>query len=179
MLPIEGTRLILRRLDPADLKDFLAYRQNPEVCRYQGFDVFSEAKAQSFIDEQKKAPFGKAGHWIQIGIAFKDSNLLIGDCALKFQAYEPRTAELGYTINPQYQQKGYATEAIKTLLQHIFKHHSIHRVLALVDTRNISSIKLVEKLGFRKEAHFLQSYFDEQDMAWMDEYQYALLHSEF
>jgi Acetyltransferases, including N-acetylases of ribosomal proteins len=176
---LAGQRLLLRNLLPHDLPDFLDYRQDPEVCRYQGFDIFTKKEAIDFIKKQQSVIIGIPGQWSQIAIIKKEDQRLIGDCAVKFQAAEPRIAELGYTINPRFQRQGYATETLQTLLQHIFEERNIHRVLAVIDIRNQSSIKLAEKLGFVKEAHYRQSYFDELDKTWTDEYLYALLQSDF
>ncbi|MEM8909932.1 MAG: GNAT family N-acetyltransferase, partial [Bacteroidota bacterium] len=176
---ISGQRLLLRNIQMEDLPHFLAYRQLPEVCRYQGFNPFTQQQAMDFIQVHRKAQLGQVGEWMQIGIELKAKAQLIGDCGLRFQKAAPKIIDLGYTIHPTFQQRGLATEALRLLLSEVFQKYEVHKANALIDPRNIGSIKLVEKLGFQREAHFRQSYFDELDQAWTDEYQYGLLANEF
>ncbi len=168
-------RLILRAFSAADLSGFLAYRSDPEVLRYQGMAPMSQEKAITFLDEMKDMDLTWQGKWMQIAIEKRDEQKLIGDLALKTDAYDPRLAEIGYTLHPAYQGQGFATEAVEHLLRHLFSEKNFHRITALVDVRNPPSFQLLEKLGFRREAHYRKSYFDKIDGDWFDEYRYALL----
>ena len=179
MIDIKGPRLHLRPLQAYDLADFIAYRKDPDVCRYQGFDPFTEEKAIKFIEEQSKADFDLVGDWMQIGIESLQDHRLIGDCAVKFRLATPQLVELGYTINPQFQRKGFATEAIKMLLQHLFQAQKVHKAIAQVDPRNEASLKLLERLGFVLEGKFRQHFYDDIDQRWVDEWQYGLLKTDF
>src|SRR5688572_17647240 len=64
-LLITTERLRIRNLKRADLPGFHRYRSNPEVTRFQGFDVFTLKEAEAFIEEQAGKSFGKAGEWVQ------------------------------------------------------------------------------------------------------------------
>src|SRR5687768_15130326 len=116
-LKLESERLILRNLEDNDLDDFLSYRSNPEVTRYQGFDPYNREAASEFITSQKEIEFGLPGQWLQLGIIDKKSDQLIGDCAVKLDKHEPRIAEMGCTISPAFQQKGFAKETVLTLMR--------------------------------------------------------------
>ena len=87
-------------------------------------------------------------------------------------------AELGCTLHKDYQKKGYATEALKCngRLSYLERSNK-HRVIASVDPRNTASIQLIERLGFRKEAHFKESYYLRGD--WVDDIIYAQLKTEW
>lgn len=179
MVNIKSKRLLLRNLRKADLADFLAYRQDPEVCKYQGFDTFSEQQAIDFIEQQKAIRLGEVGHWVQIGIELQATQQLIGDCAIQFLAEEPRMIELGNTINPEFQKQGFATETMSCLLNHVFQFHAVHKAIALIDVRNISSIQLIKKLGFEQEGYFRKNFYDAEIKEWIDEYRYSLLKEDF
>jgi len=179
MIDIKGARLHLRPLQAYDLADFIAYRKDPDVCRYQGFDPFTEKQAKKFIAEQANANFDLVGEWMQIGIEAVKDHRLIGDCAVKFRLDTPQLVELGYTINPQFQRKGFATEAIQLLIQHLFQAQKVHKAIAQVDARNQASLKLLERLGFELEGKFRQHFYDDIDHAWVDEWQYGLLKTDF
>jgi len=85
--------------------------------------------------------------------------------------------ELGYTTVTHRQGEGIAEECVKRLLEQLFDGEAHHRVIVVTDPRNIGSNRVVEKLGFRCEAHFRQSV--KTHMGWCDEYYWALLASEW
>ncbi|MEI7530117.1 MAG: GNAT family protein, partial [Elusimicrobiota bacterium] len=87
-----------------------------------------------------------------------------------------RQAELGYTLAPEHQGKGYATEAVVRVVEYLFKLKK-HRITATADPRNTPSIKLMERLGMRKEGHFKKSFWTGK--AWADDVAYALLREEW
>lgn len=170
-------RLILRPLKMTDVNLVHLYRSDPEVVRYQSFEPFTREMSETFVKEQAGLIFHKAGQWVQIGFELKESGQLVGDCAVKKLEHEPQIVEIGYTIAREHQRKGFAKEGLTGLLSFLFLEKDIHKVQALVDVRNEASIKFLEKLGFAKEAHFRQNYWE--DGEWWDEVQYALLQSEF
>jgi len=174
---MKGKRIHLRPLRESDLEDFLIYRTDPEVCKYQGFDVFTLESAIKFIESQKDKDLTVRNEWIQIGIEEISTSRLIGDCAVNFQKEENRIVELGCTITPEYQRGGYAKETFQVLFTELFTNQNVHKVIGLIDTKNTSSIKLVESMGFTREGHLRQSFYEHG--AWTDEYYYGLLKEEF
>ncbi len=176
-MKIITNRLHIRILRTSDLPNFTSYRSNPEVARYQGFDVMNAEQANYFITENLKNDFHIPGTWVQYAIAEKQSDELIGDCALKLHADEPRFAEIGITLSPQNQKKGFARETLYALLQWLFEEMNILRVIETVDARNEASINLLRSLRFREEGHFLQSGFYKGE--WTDEKQFAMLRHEW
>ncbi len=178
-MQIESSRLLLRWLRTADLEDFLEYRSDPAVLRYQSMGPMTREEAARFIESQVHKALGMEGNYQQIGVECKSEGRLIGDCALKLQAGEPRIAEIGYTVNSRYQGRGYATEAVGALIGELFSDMDVRKVVALVDARNPASFRVLEKLGFTREGHLRKSYYDEVDGAWFDEYWYGLLREEW
>lgn len=176
-LVIHTNRLLIRNLRSSDLADFHHYRANPEVTKYQGFDVFSLETAAQFIKEHADKEFGKPGEWVQYGIEKKVTGRLIGDCAIKLDQFDSRLAEIGITISPEEQKKGYAKEALLALLDFLFSKDDFHRVTETVDAENIASIQLLKSAGFRQEGHFIENIFFKGK--WGSEYQYAMLKSEW
>lgn len=81
-LQLETERLIIRNLESSDVENFHLYRSNPEVTKYQSFDVMTLDQAEKFIANQKDRMFGKPGEWAQYAIEHKDTKKLIGDCAI-------------------------------------------------------------------------------------------------
>lgn len=170
-------RVILRRLHEGDLEAFVAIRNDPEVARYQSWNALDQATAQAFIAEMSRAAPGVPGEWFQFAIARRATDELIGDCALLRKGEDPRQAEIGFTLARHAQGQGLATEAVTALLAYLFQEHKIHRVVAICDVRNSGSIRLLERVGMRREGHTLQGYWNKG--AWTDEYQYAILRDEW
>ena len=174
---ITTSRLIIRQLELTDLADFHSYRSKPEVTRYQNFDVMDLQQAEEFIRDNATKSFGKPGEWVQYAIESKETNKLIGDCAIKLDQHDPRIAEIGITISHLEQQKGFAKETLKGLLGFLFEEKKIHRVTETVDAENIASINLLKSTGFRQEGHFIENIFFKGK--WGSEYQYAMLKREW
>jgi len=172
-LPISTERLLIRNMKTDDLDDFLVYRSNPEIVKFQSFSVMDRDKAETFINDQKDRLFGNPGEWTQFSIAISESGKMIGDCAIKLDAFDTRVAEIGMTISHLHQKQGFAREALYGIIGFLFSIPNFHRIVELVDTNNEASIKMLESCGFRREGHFLKSYDD--DGTWSDEYQYAML----
>ncbi len=176
-LNIQTPRLIIRHLKIEDLDDFHVYRSNPEVTKYQGFDVMDKEEIKAFILSNGKKFFGNAGEWIQYAIENKETGKLIGDCAIKLDQYDIRIAEIGITISHLEQQKGYAKEVMIGILDFLFEKKGIHRVVEIVDVENEASIALLKSLKFRQEGYFVENIFFKGK--WGSEYQFALLQREW
>lgn len=177
MLNIKTKRLSIRALELTDLTDFHIYRSNPEVTKYQGFDVMTIEQAENFIKDNLTKNFGKAGEWVQYGIENIETSQLIGDCAIKLDPFDTRIAEIGITISHLEQQKGFAKEVLIGLLTFLFDTKEIHRVVEIVDAENIASINLLKSVGFRQEGHFIENIFFKGK--WGSEMQYAMLKREW
>ncbi|MEL6533897.1 MAG: GNAT family N-acetyltransferase [Bacteroidota bacterium] len=178
MYSILGNRIRLRPLKPSDFPVFFEYRSDPAVCRYQGFEVFDEEMARQFLEEQSQLPIALHGNWVNVGVEDQVSGQLVGDIATHILEKNEQLVELGYTIHPAQQGRGYATEALRLMLKTLFGTQHIHKAIAEVDVRNPASYQLLERVGFQREAHFRQSFYDPQDQAWFDEFVYGLLASE-
>ena len=170
---INSERLIIRNLQSSDLDDFLFYRSNPEVTKYQSFEPMTLDRATNFIQSQQNKPFGRPGEWVQYAIENRETKKLIGDCAIKLDENDIRIAEVGITISHTQQNKGYAKETFKAIQNFLFSIDNFHRIVEIVDVENIASIKLLESLGFRKEGHFVENIYFKGN--WGSEFQYALL----
>jgi Acetyltransferase (GNAT) domain len=73
----------------------------------------------------------------------------------QFQAEDSRQAEIGFTLAPQHQGYGYATEAVRRPLHYLLVERGKHRVRATCDDRNTSSAAVLERVGMRREGHLL------------------------
>ena len=147
-LPWRSERVVVRRLRAADLERFQAYRHDPEVGRYQGWEPQADAKALAFLEDMAVEPFGRVGEWIQLAIADADDDRLLGDIGLHVGEDE---AELGITLAVDAQGRGLATEAAEAVVAGLRAHTGVRRLVGITDVRNTSSARLLERLGMELE----------------------------
>jgi len=172
---IHTKNLIIRQFIYEDLPAFARYRAIRSVAEYQSWSDYTFEDAVALYEGMNRLSFGKEDAWFQLAIELKESHVLAGDLAVHFIGREQ--VEVGFTLSPEFHKKGIATEALAGLLEYLFHDMKKHRVIAITDVRNTASCRLLEKTGFRKEAHFKEnSYFKG---SWGSEYVYAMLHSEW
>jgi RimJ/RimL family protein N-acetyltransferase len=168
------TRLHIRPINISDKEALYKYRSDPETYKYLSFIPRDEGDIEEFI---KKSPtaINVPGTWFQFVILLKVNQKLIGDIGIHFLDTDPgnKQVEIGYTLDREFRNNGYASEALHEIIDYLFNSLNKHRIIASIDPTNVTSIKLIEKLGFRKEAHFKKSLFFHGK--WVDDLVYALL----
>ena len=175
---LETDRLILRSFQDSDLETFVAYRSDPQVARYQGWDApYNRETAKAFIAEMRQKTPGIRGEWYQIAVELKANGEMIGDCAFHVLPQDGEQAEIGFTFSRSHQGKGYATEAVTRMLAYLFGELGLHRVQAICDAENSASARLLERVGMRREAHFVENIWFKE--SWGSEYAYAMLKKEW
>ena len=177
---LETPRLRIRYFRDSDLETFLAYRNDPLVAKYQGWEVpYARGKALEFVAGMKMKQL-TPGEWLQLAVELRekaDSESIIGDLAVHLMKSDPRQAYLGYSFARPHWGHGYATEAVHRLLDHLFRDLGLHRVVAECDVLNDASYRLLERLGFRREAHLIENLWFKG--RWSSEYHYAMLQKEW
>jgi RimJ/RimL family protein N-acetyltransferase len=155
---IQTDRVLLRRFRHADLDAFVAYRSDESVARFQSWNQsYSKADAEEYLADDSDVVPGQPGRWLQIAIEERGTGNLCGDCAVRITTEQPRTAELGVTLAPHYQNLGIASEAVMATLEWLFGEQDMHRVYAQADDRNKAAHRLLERLGFRLEARLIEA----------------------
>ena len=171
---METERLLIRRFHPDDWKDLHEYLSQEATVLYEPYNIFAEG--QSKQEALKRS--GSDAFW---AVCLKSSRKLIGNIYLAEQDFE--TWELGYVFNADFLGHGYATEAVRALLDYAFENKDVHRIVAMCNPLNERSWRLLERLGMRREGFLLQNiYFkkDEQSVPlWQDTYEYAILRTEW
>jgi RimJ/RimL family protein N-acetyltransferase len=119
--PIETERLLLRRSRPEDAATISAYRSDPNVNRQQGWDRTDlEGVLADIIEMSGRSP-GEPGGWVQFTVEERGGGRIVGDVGLSVADGEPGVVKVGYTIDPAFQGLGYATEAIRALVEYAFE----------------------------------------------------------
>lgn len=176
-MKLETKRLVLEKLEMKHAKAFYSYRSDAETNKYQGWIPYALEDCQHFIKNRIAKEFNETGTWYQFAIVLQESNQMIGDFGVHFLDGDTHQVEIGCTINKKYHRKGYAKEAVSAVINHLFYNLQKHRISASVDPLNTASIRLMERLGFRKEAHFKESILI--NGKWVDDVIYAILDKEW
>lgn len=148
-LPLSDDRVSVRRFCTTDLAAFQAYRHDVELGRFQGWSPQSDRDALQFITEMAEAPLFRAGHWVQLAMEDSASRSLIGDLGV-FISTDEQQAEIGFTLSRHAQGMGLATRAILLAIPFIFASTPIQQMVAITDTRNLASIRLLERVGMQR-----------------------------
>jgi RimJ/RimL family protein N-acetyltransferase len=176
-VPLNTERLILRALTASDAGDLFRYRSDPRVNQFQFWVPRSIGEVKEFLEHAIAKTVGIPGTWFQLGICLRGSGELLGDCGIHFPEHEPQQVEIGISLAPEHQGHGYASEALRRLFDYIFEEIGMHRVFASVDPANTASLKLLDRLGMRQEAHFVESVYFKGH--WVDDVIYGVLDREW
>ncbi|MEU4626758.1 GNAT family protein [Actinoplanes sp. NPDC023801] len=169
-------RLILRRFRASDAPVLAAYRSDPDVARYQSWDApFDREKAETAVRNFAASSPDEAGHF-QYAVELTGERRLIGDVYVRLHD-NLRQAEIGFTLDPAYQRRGFAFEAVSAVLDRLFRVQGLHRVTGECDARNTRSAALLERLGFQREGLLRQQTFIKGE--WTDDLLYGLLAPEW
>ncbi len=149
---------MLAPLGSDDRDAFIAYRQHPDVARWQSWTPdYSAADADRLIAGQPPGIEQGSGEWLQIGVRDRETGALLGDVAVHALADQPDTYEVGVTLAPAAQGRGVASEALAAIVESLFGEHGAHRVTATSDARNQPVARLLARVGFRHEGRALEA----------------------
>lgn len=154
-------RLELRRSRPEDAEAISAYRSDPEVHRFQGWERTDPTGIREEIVEMASRAPGEPGGWVQFSVVDRDTGRLVGDVGMSQAEGEPGVIKVGYTMAPAVQGRGYATEAVRALVDYAFDVLDAQVVRAFASAENLPSIRVAEKVGLRLVERFERTYEDE------------------
>lgn len=171
---LDTERLLLKNISLADADFFFQEFSNPVVCKYM-------------VDEEPFQTIDDAIKWINIYnndviahnrrvIISKETNQRLGTCGFHNWDKRNNKVEIGCDLLPEYWGKGYMSEALSKALDFAFREMKVNRISAHVHVKNTRSMKLLEKLGFKKEGILREEYFFRGK--YHDHYLYSLLRSD-
>jgi RimJ/RimL family protein N-acetyltransferase len=149
--PLTTRRLRLRPLSDADVPALLAYRGDPEVCRYLPFAPMTrEVLAGRLATDLGRTAIAAPGEGVTLGAERLADGRLIGDVVLFLRSAADESGELGYVFHPDVAGQGYATEACTALLDAAFDSSTglgLQRVVARIEAPNLRSARVAARLG--------------------------------
>ena len=176
--PIATERLRLRPFEPRDLDAIVAIHGDPEVVRYVPWDVRDRAELATVLEEKaERTRLAAEGDGLNLAAVTAEGGELVADVVLMWRSEEHRLGEVGYLVHPAHTGRGYATEASRAMLRVGFEDFGLHRIIGRIDARNGASARVLERLGMRREAEFVENeWFKGQ---WSSEVVYAMLDREW
>jgi RimJ/RimL family protein N-acetyltransferase len=178
MRRLESERLLLRPFVEDDLDALFAIQSRAEVARWLYWEPRSREEVREWLAKRIAGfTFADDGDGLAFAVVLKESSEVIGDGVLILVSAEHRQGEIGFVFHPDHQGRGYATETAELLLQLAFEEFGLHRVVGRLEPRNAPSARVLERLGMRREAHFVENEFVKGE--WQSELVYALLEREW
>ncbi|WP_113716092.1 GNAT family N-acetyltransferase [Arthrobacter dokdonensis] len=179
--PLTTERLVLRRFTADDLAPYYAYQRLPETTRYLLSGPRSYVQCMARIAKYVDDPFAGPGDWATFAVERAGRPGLVGELALKWSPGgqsengngSERVGEIGWTLAPEAQGYGYATEAAQAVLHLAIDELGFHRVEARLDARNSASAAICERLGMRREGVLRDNMYLKGE--WTSEAIYAVL----
>jgi RimJ/RimL family protein N-acetyltransferase len=176
--PLDTERLTLRPFVESDFEAMHAMRSSPEVVRYLYEEPFSPEQTWDWLRRMMAgSAWANEGDWLSVAVVERASGTTVGDLAFHWVSERDRTAEIGFVFDPRHQGKGFATEAARAVVDWAFTTGGMRRVIGRLEARNAASARVLEKLGMRLEAHFVENEWVKDE--WQSELVYAVLEHEW
>jgi RimJ/RimL family protein N-acetyltransferase len=171
-------RLTLRRFELDDLDDLALILANEEVNRYLYSEPRDRATTLEVLQGRLAKPEGTADdNELVVAVELRDTKQVIGEFILRWVVNEHRQGEIGGSLQPDFHGQGFASEVYGELLILAFTQYGLRRVVGRCDARNVASVRSLEKVGLRQEAHFVENEFVKGE--WTDEIVMAIRKDEW
>jgi RimJ/RimL family protein N-acetyltransferase len=176
--PVSLARVVLRPFTADDADDVWAYQRRRDVAHHMLWEPRDREQSQASLDQMiREDGLSEEGDCLTLAVVEPQVGRVVGHVELVWLSEAHRQGEIGYVFNPEYQGRGFATEAVAALLGWGFGEFGLHRIIGRCDARNTASARLMERLGMRREAHFVANAFVKG--GWRDELVYAVLQREW
>jgi RimJ/RimL family protein N-acetyltransferase len=180
-LPLHTDRLIVRRYEERDVPDILDYSRHAPSDEFRRRNIDwerSKAGIRKWWAPMKTMTVDEATNWLGLVVEVKELGRVVGNTGFNAKKVgEHRQGVTGWILGAEFEGRGYMTEAVTALLDYLFLTEGFHRVYAMTSPDNRRSWKLMQRLGMRREAHFIKNCY--HDAGWTDEYVYAILDDEW
>ena len=178
-IQLESERLFFRKYAITDFPVLYDMGSNLENMKYRAGEPKSEEEVRECINWGIQCAEQTPCINFRYAVVLKETGETIGSCELAFTDKDP--AELAWELHRNFWRKGYGTEIGQTLLKLGFQQLGLRRIIADCNTLNKGSYGIMEKIGMRREAHYVKSYRGNSALnhEWFDKYLYAILREEW
>ena len=155
---IETERLLLRRMVISDaneiFREWMSYENVAKYMRWEKQNSISETKT-FLMGVMSSYERSDTYHW---GIELKDEDILIGAVSCHIYSQRDRNATAGYCLGERFWNKGYATEALRAVVDYMFYDVNVNRIEGCCSVNNPASGRIMQKAGMLKEGRIRQEY---------------------
>lgn len=178
-IELESERLCFRKYKMEDYPVFYDMLSNLENMKYRTSEPKNTNAVREYIEWGIKCAEHKPCINYRYAVVLKQTGETIGSCELAFTDKDP--AELAWELHRNYWRQGYGTEIGNTLLRLGFEILGLRRIIADCNTLNKGSYGIMEKIGMRREAHYVKYYRGNSALnhEWCDKYLYAILQEDY
>jgi RimJ/RimL family protein N-acetyltransferase len=178
LLPITTSRLMLRPFKSSDLTFFHSMVSREDVCRYLPWGPMDMDQARAKLEQRlRQTRLDADGDPLVLVAEERDSGRMVGEFMLMLKSLHSHQGEVGWSLHPDAQGRGFATEGARAMLGLGFDDLGLHRIAAGCDPRNTASLRVMDRLGMRREAEFVESEWAKGE--WIGEVIYGMLASEW
>lgn len=171
---VRTERLELRPVRDEDVDRILEYRNLPGVTHWL---LRTEVDPVAFRAAWRRTAEDPDDHSAAVtldGVVIGTVSLSVVD-GMGQPGMPPGTeAQLGYIFDPAHGGHGYATEAVAAMVAYAFDQLAVRRITAGCFADNLASVRILEKVGMRREQHGVGDSWHAQ-LGWVDGYTYAVL----
>ncbi len=169
---IQTNRLILKEIKIEDAEQIYKLFSDKELLKYTDNDIHKTIKDTKELIGiyQKEQKTGKSFRW---AIWLKKTNNIIGILSIYHINRKHKFATIGSFLDRNYQKNGFMPEARLATINYAFNKLKLNRLEAQVFVKNMYSIKMLEKLGFKKEGRLRQNFMINNKLE--DSFMYSIL----
>ena len=148
---VSSARLDLREFTEDDWQAVHSYATDVEVTRFMEWGPNTEQDTRDFIQRAIDNRDSQPRMHYELAICLRDTDQLVGGCAIAVSDPENRRGWIGYCLNRSFWNQGFATEAARSLVEFGFADLNLHRIVATCDAENTASSCVLEKIGMKGE----------------------------
>jgi len=172
-MEIKTERLLLRDHFEEDWCDIHEYASIPEFSQYDVWGPNSEQDSKEFVKRMMEQALDKPRYKYDLAVVHLVDKKVIGGIGVRRCTEKSLVCDLGYAINPNYQNQGFASEAVKAMLDFAFSNLKVALVFATCDCNNTASYKVMEKVGMKKVGQIVKH--KEFKGSWHDSFRYEMV----
>lgn len=148
---LSGKLIKLRTHKQSDVDDICKNIRDKEIQKYTLKIPFPYLKSHAVDFIKQTVKNRKLKIACEFAITEIDEDIVIGGISLMNIDSKNKNAELGYWLGKKYRNKGYISEAIRLILKFAFNELKLNKIYAQLWEKNLASIKVLKKNGFKKE----------------------------
>lgn len=173
-------RLYTREFTLNDAEAVYRYASSIENAGFLPFCPESREDVGHFIERRLADQIAEKRRCWDVAICLKETDEFIGSVSLALRENGDQ-AEIGWILDMRYWHNGYAVEAARGMLRFGFLGLELHRIFARCDDKNKASYSVMERLGMRREAHFIKDEYTRVNgrPSWRSHFIYAMLQKEY